>query len=68
MAKLLEFKLGLERLLAPESLLCPWALFSIGITHVFSCINICRVPRMLFEHEADRPSVRHHPRDRQVLM
>ena len=26
----------------------------IGITHVFSCINICRVPRMLFEHEADR--------------
>ena len=35
----------------------------IGITHVFSCINICRVPRMLFEHEADRPSVRHDPRD-----
>ena len=31
--------------------------FIIGITHVFSCINICRVPRMLFEHEADRPSV-----------
>ena len=30
---------------------------NIGITHVFSCINICRVPRMLFEHEADRPSV-----------
>ena len=28
----------------------------IGIKHVFSCINICRVPRMLFEHEADRPS------------
>ena len=26
---------------------------NIGITHVFSCINICRVPRMLFEHEAD---------------
>ena len=26
----------------------------IGITHVFSSINICRVPRMLFEHEADR--------------
>ena len=22
----------------------------------FSCINICRVPRMLFEQEADRPS------------
>ena len=39
-------------------------LIIIGITHVFSCINICRVPRMLFEHEADRPSVQHHPRDR----
>ena len=38
-------------------------LINIGITHVFSCINICRVPRMLFEHEADRPSVQHHPRD-----
>ena len=37
--------------------------FNIGITHVFSCINICRVPRMMFEHEADRPSVQHHPRD-----
>ena len=36
---------------------------NIGITHVISCINICRVPRMLFEHEADRPSVQHHPRD-----
>ena len=36
---------------------------NIGITHVFSCINICRVPRMLFEREADRPSVQHHPRD-----
>ena len=35
----------------------------IGITHVFSCSNICRVPRMLFEHEADRPSVQHRPRD-----
>ena len=30
---------------------------NIGITHVFSCINICRVPRKLFEHEAARPSV-----------
>ena len=29
---------------------------NIGITHVFSCINICRVPRLLFKHEADRPS------------
>ena len=36
---------------------------NIGITHVFSCINICRIPRMLFEHEADRPRVQHHPRD-----
>ena len=36
---------------------------NIGITHVFSSINICRVPRMLFEHEADRPSVHNHPRD-----
>ena len=39
------------------------SLHAIGITHVFSCINICRVPRMLFEREADRPSVQHHPRD-----
>ena len=30
--------------------------YIIGITHVFSCINICRVPRKLFEHEAFRPS------------
>ena len=37
--------------------------WNIGITHVFLCINICRVPRMLFEHEADRPSVQHHPKD-----
>ena len=29
----------------------------IGTTHVFSCINICRVPRKLLEHEAVRPSV-----------
>ena len=36
---------------------------NMGIKHVFSCINICRVQRMLFEHEADRPSVQHHPRD-----
>ena len=28
-----------------------------GITHVFSCINICLVPRKLFEHEANRLSV-----------
>ena len=42
---------------------CAWSMVVIGITHVFSCINICRVPRMLFEHEADKPSVQHHPRD-----
>ena len=30
---------------------------AIWITHVFSCINICWVPRKLFEHEAVRPSV-----------
>ena len=30
---------------------------NIGITNVFSCINSCRVLRMLFEHKADRPSV-----------
>ena len=30
---------------------------NIGITHVFSGINICQVPRKLFEHEAVRPSV-----------
>ena len=36
---------------------------SIGITHVFSCINLCRVSRMLFEHEADRLSVQRHLRD-----
>ena len=29
---------------------------NIGITQVFSCINICRVPRTLFEHEAVRSS------------
>ena len=36
---------------------------NIGITHVFSCINICLVPRMLFQHKADRPIVKHHLRD-----
>ena len=36
---------------------------SVGITHVISCINICHVAMMLFEHEADRQSVQHHPRD-----
>ena len=32
-------------------------LLNIGITHVFSCIYICRVPRKLFEHKAVRLSV-----------
>ena len=32
-------------------------LIIIGITHVFSCINICRVPRKLFELEVVRQSV-----------
>ena len=38
---------------------------NIGITHVFSCINICRV---LFEHEADRLSVQHHLRDQSSVI
>ena len=33
----------------------------IGITHVFSCINICRVPRKVFQHEVDRPSAQTSP-------
>ena len=31
--------------------------FTIGITHVFSCVDICRAPRKLFKHKAVRPSV-----------
>ena len=36
-----------------------WYCFNvtIGITHVFSCISICRVPRMLFEHAVSRLNV-----------
>ena len=34
-----------------------WLVYNIEITHVFSCINICRVPRKLFEHETVRQSV-----------
>ena len=30
---------------------------TIGITHVILCINICRVPRKLFEQVNVRPSV-----------
>ena len=33
------------------------SLFNIGITHVISCINTCRVRSQLFEHEAVRPSI-----------
>ena len=29
----------------------------------FHALTFAGVPRMLFEHEADRPSVQHHPRD-----
>ena len=34
---------------------------NIGITHVLSCINICRVTRKLFEHEAAGLSVQTSP-------
>ena len=42
------------------TLLCALPLLTsvnIGIVHGFSCINICWVPRKLFEHESARPSV-----------
>ena len=29
----------------------------------FRALTFCRVPMVLFEHEADRQSVQHHPRD-----
>ena len=31
--------------------------YTIGIAHVFSCINVYPVSRKLFEHEAVRPIV-----------
>ena len=31
---------------------------TIVIKHVISCINICRVPRKLFEHDAERSFLR----------
>ena len=34
---------------------------NIGVTNVFSCINICRVPRKLFEHKANSLSVQTSP-------
>ena len=41
---------------------CPVAL-NKGVTHVFSCANICRVPRKLFEHKAVRPKFKYRLRD-----
>ena len=32
---------------------------NIGIIHVFSCVNICRARRKLFEPEAARPNVQY---------
>ena len=37
-------------------------------SHVFSCNNICQVPRKLFEHEVAGWVFRHLPWDRQILM
>ena len=39
-----------------------YAVDNIGITHVFSCINVCQVPRKGFEHEADRPRAQTSPK------
>ena len=36
---------------------------NIGINHGFSCINIRRVPRKVFEHEPTGRVFRHLPRD-----
>ena len=33
----------------------------LGIIHGFSCINICRLLRSLFEHKADKPSAQTSP-------
>ena len=52
-----------EHLCVISTIFCLFVVTIIGIIHDFSCINICRVPRMLFEHEADRPSVQHHQSD-----
>ena len=53
--KTVDFDMPLDMLkqVYPKTNLC----VIIGITHVFSCINICHPPRKLFEHEAVRPSV-----------
>ena len=39
---------------------------TIGITHVFPCINLCQVPRKLFEHETVTPNISRGTK--QVLM
>ena len=39
-----------------------WNRKKIGITHVFSWINICWFPRKVFEHEANRPSAQKSPK------
>ena len=40
----------------------------IGITHVFSCFNICHVKRKLFDHEAGRQSIQTSPEGTVSLM
>ena len=38
-------------------------ILNIAITHVFSCINICRIPKALFEREAAGWRFKHLKRD-----
>ena len=35
----------------------------IGIKHVFSCINVCQVPREVLKTEAEGRGFQHLPRD-----
>ena len=43
---------------------CPKACFvNIGIKHVFSCINVCQVPRELLKTEATGLGFQQLPRD-----
>ena len=37
--------------------------FKIGIKRVFSCINVCQVPRELLKTEAEGRGFQQHPRD-----
>ena len=39
------------------------ASFNIGIKHVFSCINVCQVPREVLKTEAEGRGFQHLPRD-----